>query len=468
MFPFTYNPYTNECFIQKQSPAAEPNLYPQDLFCISPFGFQKTQPTIRKPIEEPQNLLWKFSADEDGSDELLVGKQLSSQQASSFLNSFLQQKQRLKLRKHQERQIFDPFSAVLFNQSLGNSGVSSADYEEAAEALAKKVFRNYKFSMTENEKELVIIDNNGKLVKIFEFEDAYEGIAVKSLFMEDNVAVIKLSLFKNDDSIKKSLKKKTSNNSLKKKLSNTNNRVQKTSPSLIYSVSEDEALKALEKKEKALTAKRAEDEKSAAEARRVEDERMASIAKAEQEKVDAEARRVEDEKMAAIAKTEEKRQLRIKQEQEAAMIAKKQKLSKAKQEYEAKQQKLREKQQRMNAQAQKLKEKEIKLQKMYEEELAKLVQEAEGKENHHKKFSVYSPAEDTKVNGESSDDVDMNEESSCSTDEEEAISSLLYQEKPKLKKTTSIVVEDIEDESDKEYRKSLLNSPQSNAVLEGI
>lgn len=511
MFPFAYNPYTNECFVQPQVNAPQ---HQQDLFCISPFGFQKTQPIIRRATIEPQNLLWKFTAGDDDTDELVLGKKVSPQQVSNFLNMFLQHQQRLKLKKQheemQQRQMFDPifgpFAAALFDQAFKTNEVSSIDYEQAGEALSKKIFKNYKFSLSNNDRELVISDSNGHLVKIFELEDAYESLAVKSMFMEDNTAIIKLTLYKKkmtQDKPKKMLRKKSSTNSLKKKRSNSSHKVQKNSPVLNYPVSVNDAVRALEEfnikqreEDQAQALKqreeREENERKAAEAERKLHQEQQAVAeaaaaaakakRAEEEKL-AEEKRIADEATAKAEKEEAEkkkaeqeendRKLKLKQEQEAAMLAKKEKLAKAKEEYEKQQQKLNAKQERMALQAQRLNEKKLKLQKMYEDELAKLVQEAEEAEAQNGKFTVYSPVEEesNKNNAtfasDSCDDSEMNEESSCSTDEEEKIAT--KEEEPKLKKSKSIiVVEDVEDESDKDYRRSLLNSPNSNAVLEGV
>lgn len=483
MFPFSYNPYTNECFIQPNVFNAPQNQ--QDLFCISPFGVQRTQPVIKRTTVEPQNLLWKFSPGEDGSDELTLGKRVSSQQVSTFL----QQQQRLKL-KRQQKQMFDPifgsFAAALFDQAYNNNSFTSLDYEQAGEALSRKVFKNYKFSITKNEKELVVVDENGQLVKIFELEDAYEGLAVKSMFMEDNVAVIKLVLFRKQNQAKNLTSKKTTK-TLKKKRSNSNNRVQKTSSVSSSPVSVNDAIKALddlnmrkeeeEQEARKITAQKeraaAEEEAQQAETKRLKEleeaNRLKELEEANrlkdlEEAAAAEARRLEEQQQEKLRK-EKEQQEKLRKEQERLMLAKKERLEKAKQEYEAKQQKLKEKQERMNAQAAKLKERERKLQEIYESELAKLVQEVEEKENEKATFTVHSPAEDSNTSLESSEDVEMNEESSCSTDEDDAGTS---KTEPKLAKTTSIVVEDIEDESDKDYKRSLLNSPTSNAVLEGI
>ncbi|OBA28226.1 hypothetical protein HANVADRAFT_97756 [Hanseniaspora valbyensis NRRL Y-1626] len=219
MFPFAYNPYTNEYLAQPQVNASQ---HQQDLFCISPFGFQKTQPIIRRATIEPQNLLWKFTAGDD--DEEMQQRQMFDP-------------------------IFGPFAAALFDQAFKTNEVSSIDYEQAGEALSKKIFKNYKFSLSNNDKELVISDNNGHLVKIFELEDAYESLAVKSMFMEDNTAIIKLSLYKKkmtQDKPKNMLRKKSSTNSLKKKRSNSSHKVQKNSTILNYPVSVNDAVRALE------------------------------------------------------------------------------------------------------------------------------------------------------------------------------------------------------------------------------
>ncbi|XBW35241.1 hypothetical protein QEN19_000805 [Hanseniaspora menglaensis] len=459
MFPFSYNPYTNECYIHNNVNNAVPN---QDLYCLSPFGFQKTQPVVKTAVTEFQNLVWKFNPGEHQSDELVIGKRVSPEQISLFLTAFLEHQQRLKLRKHQERQqkqLFDPIfgqlTNALFNQSYYSDEFSSLDYKQAGEALSKKVFKNYKFSMTDNDNELVVIDNYGQVVKIFELEDSYENLAVKSMFMEDNVAVITLKLYKKQQNFKNSLNQSAINISKKNK-SSCNNKIQKSSPAYSYPVSVNEVVRALEE----LINQKDSGKTKATLKNKKENTFLEKQISEEKINAEAEHKRVQEQKEA-----NDKAELKKKEEEEAAMLVKKEKLAKAKHEYALKQKKIKEKQERMAHQVEKLKQKELSLQQLYAQELAELVQEVENKEISNNKIKTHISKEEQHSNSDSSDDVDMNEESSCSTDDDEKI---LHKREPILKKSTSIVVEDIEDESDKDYRKSLINSPTSNAVLEGI
>lgn len=369
-------------------------------------------------------LTYKFNEVDEKNDEMIIGKQTSTYLYNEFMEQYLQEvalerKSSMRLNQTYCHPLFDSFFIADPYQSIADL-LTKDDIKKANEAFSKHIFKNYKFSISRNSRELAVVNGNSKLVKIFELPNSYENISIESLTtLETGLAIIKLTLKKNNVS-------ETPVKKVQKKQPKTENK----SVAFLKEAYENQ----LKEQEKLRVKQKKEEEEQLKQEKKLAEE-AAEKAKAERELKDTQK--------------EEQKQLKAKQ------------LEQAKKEFESKQRKLKEKKERMEKQAEKLKQKEQELQDLYEKELRKLELEAQLESQQ----TVHSPI--VNDDNESDEDVHMNEESLCS-DESDSVSSKILNTSLPLKKKTSITVEDIEDESDKEYRISLAKFPNSNAVLEGI
>ncbi|KAL6940946.1 hypothetical protein ACO0OL_000061 [Hanseniaspora opuntiae] len=357
-------------------------------------------------------LTYKFNEVDEKNDEMIIGKQASTYLYNEFMEQYLQEvalerKNSMRFNQAYGHPLFDSFFAADPYQSITDY-ITKDDIKKANEAFSKHIFKNYKFSISRNNRELAVVNGNNKLVKIFELPNSYENISIESLTtLETGLAIIKLTLKKNNVA-------ETPVKKIQKKQAKSENK---------------------SRTRKVRVKQRKEEEEQLKQEKKLAEEAAAQKAKAEKE-------------------------LKQKQKEEQKKLKAKQ-LEQAKKEYESKQRKLKEQKERMEKQAEKLKQREQELQELYAKELRKLELEAQLESQQ----TVHSPV--VNDDNESDEDVHMNEESLCS-DESDSLDSKVSNTSLPLKKKTSITVEDIEDESDKEYRISLMKFPNSNAVLEGI
>lgn len=370
-------------------------------------------------------LTYKFNEVDEKNDEMVIGKQASTYLYNEFMEQYLQEvalerKNSMRFNQTYGHPLFDSFFAADPYQSITDY-ITKDDIKKANEAFSKHIFKNYKFSISRNNRELAVVNGNNKLVKIFELPNSYENISIESLTtLETGLAIIKLTLKKNNVA-------ETPVKKIQKKQAKSENK----SVALLKEAYE----KQIREQEKLRVKQRKEEEEQLKQEKKLAEEAAAQKAKAEKE-------------------------LKQKQKEEQKKLKAKQ-LEQAKKEYESKQRKLKEQKERMEKQAEKLKQREQELQELYAKELRKLELEAQLESQQ----TVHSPV--VNDDNESDEDVHMNEESLCS-DESDSLDSKVSNTSLPLKKKTSITVEDIEDESDKEYRISLMKFPNSNAVLEGI
>lgn len=411
-----------------------PIVYNQQPLYYSQRPSQVYSPYVQRPSYFEQSvynepLTYKFNEVDETADEMIIGKQASAYLYNEFMEEYLQEvvmerKNSLRYNQSFGHPLFDSFFSGLDPYQSASELLTKDDIKKANEAFSKHIFKNYKFSISRNSKELAIMNANNKIVKIFELPNSYENISIESLTtLETGLAVIRLSL-KKTSVIEEPVKK----------------------------VQKKPSKKSFENKNVAALKEAYENQLKEQEKQRVKQEKEELAEKKRQEEL---------AKKAAIEQANKERELQEQKEEEQKKLKAKQ-LEQAKKDFESKKLKLKEQQERMERQALKLKQKEMELQALYEKELRKLEIEAQ-LENQP---TVYSPV--LNEDNDSDEDVHMNEESQCSDDSDSLESKIEKSTTVPLKKKTSITVEDIEDESDKEYRISLMKFPNTNAVLEGI
>lgn len=412
MFPIVYN--------------QQPLYYAQRPYDVYSPYVQRPSYSEQRFYNEP--LTYKFNEVDDTCDEMLIGKQASAHLYNEFMEEYLQEiilqrKNSFRFNQHYGHPLFDSFFNGLDPYQSASELLTKDDIKKANEAFSRNIFKNYKFSISKNSKELSIMNANNKIVKIFELPNSYDNISIESLTtLETGLAVIRLNLKKSsviENPVKK-VQKKTSR-------SFENKNVLALKEAYENQLKEQEKLKV----------------------------------KQQEEEIKQNKREKELALKAAEEMANKKRELKAQKEEEQKKLKAKQ-LEQAKKDYEIKKMKLKEQKERMERQAEKLKQKEKALQELYDKELEKLELEAQLASEP----TVYSPIPNEE--NESDEDVHMNEESQCSDDSDSLESKINKTTEIPLKKKTSITVEDIEDESDKEYRISLMKFPNTNAVLEEV
>lgn len=411
MFPIAYN---QQPIFYSQRPSTFYSPYVQ-------------RPSYVEQCVYSEPLTYKFNEVDENSDEMIIGKQASAYLYNEFMEEYLhevalERKNSMRFNQSYGHPLFDSFFGVDPYQSITDL-ITKDDIKKANEAFSKHIFKNYKFSISRNSRELAVLNGNNKLVKIFELPSSYENISIESLTtLETGLAIIKLTLKKNNvaEAPVKKIQKKQS-----KSFENKN-----------VALLKEAYEKQLKEQEKLRVKQRKDEEEHSKQEKKLAEEAVAEKAKAEKELKEKER--------------EEEKKLKAKQ------------LEQAKKDFESKQRKLKEQKERMEKQAEKLKKREKELQELYEKELRKLELEAQLESQP----TVHSPVVNDE--NESDEDVHMNEESLCSDESDSLDSKVANTTTLPLKKKTSITVEDIEDESDKEYRISLMKFPKSNAVLEGV
>lgn len=432
-------------------------MIPSELFSTAPcyapapsgMTYYSTPVQPRHVVREP--FQWKFEQGDEHSDRLIFTKNISASELRQSLQQYVAHQQ------SQAKARYDPFFGRYYYAEE-----NEVDLSNFGKALSTKQFRDFAFELNVRGNELTVVKDNGEIAKVFELSNNYDDVAIEECDLIENKAVLVLSLKK--PVFKTTKKVKT----LQAPVLDGNNYLLHLQQIAAHEQEElqkqqQEAKMAREQKIKLAQEKRQKAEQS----RKLKQEQERRVKEEEEEKA---------ERIRFAAKQEQAKKER---EQEIAKLlkeklAKQQRLEAKKIEqrlkFEKEQEKLLARQKRMEIEQQRILAKQEELKKKYTSSLQNIDVDVDGdlSLDDSKKNAVGGETSPSiaaiTVASVLSDLAKSDKESALESDD----ASVASTSSSSSSRKSSFKVEDIEDEEIAHYNSSLLNSPKSNAILEGI
>ncbi|KAL6950773.1 hypothetical protein ACO0QE_000054 [Hanseniaspora vineae] len=429
-------------------------MIPSELFnaapCYAPapneMRYYTTPVQPRHVVREP--FQWRFEQGDEQTDRLVFTKNVSGSELRDNLEQYVAHQQSL------ARARYDPFFGRYYYTEEND-----LDLSKFGKALSTKQFRDFAFELNARGNELTVVKDNGEIAKIFELSNNYDDVAIEECDFIDNKAVLVLSLKKPVHKTTKKVK------TLEAPALNGNTyllHLQQLAAQEQEKLTkqQEEAKKAREQEIKLAQEKRQKDE----ETRRLKQEQERKAKKEEAERVrlakQEEAKKEREQEIAKLLKEKLAKQQRL----EAKKIEQRLK-------FEKEQQKLLARQKRMEIEQQRILAKQEELKKKYKTSLQNIDVDADGDVSLDEDSGKTNVAEESSptiaaitVASVLSDLAKNDKETALDSDD----GSVASTSSSTSSRKSSFKVEDIEDEEIAHYNSSLLNSPKSNAILEGI